>query len=103
MSKQLEEEIATLREQVRRKEWQLFEIQRTCKHKWTAPKYDPIIRPGGSSPGDTPGTMGVDFRGPCSWPEERTPRWSRTCTVCNKVEYTSKTKVTAEAADFGDR
>lgn len=70
---------------------QLQQQIRQCKHVWTDGKYDPIIHPGGYSPGDPVGTMGVDWRGPSSWPERREPRWSRECTICGTKEYTTKT------------
>jgi len=64
---------------------------RLCRHNYSEPQYDPIIIPGGHSEGDPVGTMGIDWRGPYSWPEERKPRWSRTCLTCGHVDYTTRT------------
>ena len=72
----------------------LFEAIRKCPHKWSLPKYAPIIIPGGYDPGDPPGTMGVDRRLPFSWPETRTPRWVRTCSECGLEQITSEVKET---------
>ena len=65
----------------------MHQIQRSCNHRWGPSVEDPIIHPGGSSPGDPPGTMGVDWRGPSSWAERREPRWSRTCFLCTLKQY----------------
>lgn len=81
----------------------LRRLQDQCHHDWTT-KYDPIIHPAGSDPGDPPGTMGVDWRPPSSWPERQEPRWSRTCKKCRKVEYTTRSKPPTDAQkvpDFG--
>jgi len=87
---------------------ELARMERDCEHNrnpslFTQPKYDPIIHPGGYSPGDPPGTMGIDRQlpcswPPCSWPETREDRWTsvqiatRECTRCGKVETTTQTK-----------
>jgi hypothetical protein len=38
------------------------------------------------------GTMGVDRQLPCWIPRQETPRWSRKCGKCLKVEETYNTK-----------
>ncbi len=65
----------------------LRNYQGRCRHNFTE-RYDPIIHPGGYDPGDPPGTMGVDQRGPTSWPETREDRWRRDCNLCGLTEYT---------------
>ena len=70
----------------------LKQLVATCRHEWSEAKYDPTVRPAHTIPGDKPGTMGVDFRGPTFVPEEVTPRWTRTCRVCGHVEATQRVK-----------
>lgn len=70
----------------------LEERRRKCSHVWTPVMYDPLVREAYTAPGDTPGTMGVDFRGPCYVPRQETPRWKRTCETCGLVEYTQQVK-----------
>lgn len=67
-------------------------LERKCYHQWGEAKYNPIITPGGYDPGDAPGTMGVDFRGPHSWGSSEKPRWTRTCKVCGKTETTTQSQ-----------
>jgi hypothetical protein len=94
-SVQLEMEAQRLRDDVR-------SFQSNCVHQWEKAIYDPIIYPAGHSDGDPPGTMGSDWRGPCDWPEKQEPRWSRTCKLCDHVEYTEKRKVIETTGDFGE-
>lgn len=67
-------------------------LRRTCQHKWSKPEYKPIIREGYQDPGDAPGTMGVDWRGPTWIPAKETPKWERHCTECGLIEETFKTE-----------
>lgn len=71
----------------------LKQIQDKCKHEWTDPISDDLVVKAYTDPGDTPGTMGVDFRGPCYVPESRTKRWRRYCPLCDKTEFTQNIKV----------
>ena len=66
----------------------------SCRHNFSNPEYDPIYKEGYTIPGDPPGTMGVDWRGPCYVEPKTTPRWKRVCKNCGKVEYTFQTKET---------
>lgn len=54
-------------------------LERSCRHEFGAVVSDPIVRPGYTEPGDAPGTMGIDHRSSFYVPEQRTPRWTRTC------------------------
>ncbi len=65
----------------------LRNYQSKCQHRFKE-SYDPIIHPAGYSQGDAPGTMGVDWQGPCSWPETREDRWKRECFECGLTQYT---------------
>jgi hypothetical protein len=85
--KALHEEINSRQKELGDTQHRISCIQRSCSHQYDAVKYDPEIRKGGYFPGDAPGTMGVDWRGPMSIPDQTIPRWSRTCKICGKVEY----------------
>ena len=66
--------------------------QRSCQHDWTEPKYTPIVREAYEHPGDPPGTMGVDWRGPVWVPRQEDPRWTRECKKCRKRDDTTQTR-----------
>ena len=53
--------------------------------------YDPIYHAAYTCPGDPPGTMGVDWRGPVHVPSKTIPKWRRTCDLCGKIEETQRT------------
>ena len=94
---------------------QLDAARRACRHSWTEVKYVPEHHEGHTIPGDPPGTMGVDWRGPCYVPATTTRRWERTCTACGLTQRTEATKKVpaagsvpgcggeVEAPSFGDR
>jgi hypothetical protein len=67
---------------------QLDARRRDCRHAWSKLVYDPIITPAYDIPGDAPGTMGVDYRGPCHVPRSEKARWKRECSECGDVEFT---------------
>ena len=88
-----------LRSEIRRKRQeldslnrQLAQQERTCRHDWTAPEYTPDVQEGYQDPGDPEGTMGVDRRLPMWVPRQETPKWTRTCRKCGKVETTTRAK-----------
>ncbi len=85
-----------------RLESQLSECERHCPHQFGAAVYDPIITRGYTSPGDPPGTMGVDWRGPTSISGSKKDRWKRTCATCGKIEYTTQQRAARMEPDFGD-
>ncbi len=69
---------------------QLADALRNHTHEWSNPIADHIYEKAYTIPGDPPGTMGVDWRGP-TYVEARTiKRWKRVCPVCGEMEYTSK-------------
>jgi hypothetical protein len=86
----LQYQINTLECELKHLKLQLGEAIRDCPHKWTTPIADHIYHKGYTIPGDPPGTMGVDWRGPVDVPSKTEKRWKRTCTVCGHVEFTSK-------------
>jgi len=67
-------------------------MEGNCPHEFGPIQYDPIVKDGYTDPGDVPGTMGIDWRGPVDVPRKETKRWSRVCRLCGKVEYTTKTE-----------
>jgi hypothetical protein len=67
------------------------QIERDCDHNWDV-KDKAVYYPAYTIPGDAPGTMGVDWRGPCDVPSKTVPQWERTCSKCGKVEHTKRTK-----------
>ena len=69
-------------------EARLRQYEQSCSHKWGETIYDPVYHKAYTIPGDKPGTMGVDFRGPCYVPAETEDRWKRECSRCGLVEYT---------------
>ena len=70
----------------------LHQRQLNCEHNWSDPVYDPIVREGYEHPGDPPGTMGVDWRGPTWVPREEKPRWKRVCSKCKLEQETRSTR-----------
>lgn len=90
--KQLRNLILTLEGDLKKAKEDLSTIERDCSHSYEETVRDDEVRPAGSSPGDPPGTMGSDWRGPCSWPEKRTPRWRKTCSKCGKTVWTKNHK-----------
>ena len=90
-AKKLEELIAARNQELSAMKRVLEDKQRTCSHDWTVPRYTPIVREAYQSPGDAPGTMGVDWRGPVFVPRQEFPMWTRGCKKCNKHEATSQT------------
>lgn len=67
-----------------------FEVSQ-CKHSWTDPVAAHIRHEGYTIPGDPPGTMGIDWRGPTYVEPKTEKRWKRNCRICGEVEYTTKT------------
>ncbi len=86
----LRREIATLRDTAAARERDLAEVYANCRHDWIVTP-DHIYHESYTIPGDAPGTMGVDWRGPCHVPASTEKRWKRECRICGKVEHTSAT------------
>ena len=61
---QLEHDIALRQVELDRMKAELATIYRGCHHQWGDIWYRPIHTEAFTSPGDKPGTMGSDFRGP---------------------------------------
>jgi hypothetical protein len=71
---------------------QLRSQQNRCQHAWGPTFYKPIHEEAYEIPGDPPGTMGVDWRGPTYVPAKTTPQWERTCKTCGLVQKTTQSK-----------
>lgn len=81
----IESELTSLKSSLKR-------IQSVCTHEFGKVTYEPIIQNGYRMPGDAPGTMGIDWRGPVDVPRQETKQWKRVCTKCERVETTQRTK-----------
>ena len=90
----LREDITKLEQELSIKKNQLQHAERNCAHNWSEVTPDHIYHKGYTIPGDPPGTMGIDWRGPAYVPAKTEERWKRTCKFCGKVEYTNKTTQT---------
>jgi len=88
----LRQRIGNLKSKLRQAEEALSRMERDCRHQWTQPKHVPEYREAYTIPGDRPGTMGVDWRGPSHVPAKTINRWERKCLVCGKTEVTERTR-----------
>lgn len=87
-AEKLRREIADADRRAQELKNRLAATERDCAHNWSKPVYNPIVQEAYTDPGDPPGTMGIDWRGPCYVPRKETKRWTRTCSKCGKVEHT---------------
>lgn len=87
--KELEKKIANAELDIKEAEEALTRIDKECRHLWGETVSDPIHHEGYTLQGDPPGTMGIDWRGPCYIPATTKARWKRVCQKCGKVEYTT--------------
>ena len=83
--KEKEEELKSVKETLK-------QIEDSCQHQWTKPEYCPEHHEAYTIPGDPPGTMGSDWRGPVYVPAETIKKWRRQCNLCGKVEITDRVK-----------
>jgi len=90
--KQLREKVELLKGKYDSAKQTLDRIIESCNHNFGPTISDHIYRPAYTIPGDPPGTMGVDRRGPCYVDAKTEKRWKRICELCGQVEYTSKIK-----------
>jgi len=101
-AEQLRERVLRLTRELAEADGALAHVVQTCQHQYGQPVYDPIHHKAYTIPGDPPGTMGVDWRGPCYVPAETIRRWKKVCTLCGDTRYTQNTRPTGEAPVFGD-
>lgn len=100
-------EIQKLRSEVEAKERafsetkkRLDEIIESCKHQFGETIPDHIYHEAYTIPGDPPGTMGVDWRGPCHVNASTEKRWKRICDYCGKTEYTQNIRKEVQVKEF---
>lgn len=71
----------------------LDHIKKACPHAWPEEAEDcSYTKPGYIIPGDEPGTMGVDWRGPVLVDSKTVRRWRRVCQLCGKAEETERSR-----------
>ena len=70
---------------------EIGQIEQNCTHRWGVTRDVSEYIPAYTIPGDPPGTMGIDWRGPCHVDAKTIPKWERTCQNCGKVETTTRT------------
>ncbi len=99
--RKLREDVELLKQQLDVAQRRLNNCVSSCKHQWSDPVADHIYEKGYEIPGDPPGTMGVDWRGPI-WVEAKTiKQWKRTCSKCGEVQHTRKmAEHVTETPDF---
>lgn len=98
---ELRAEADRLQALLQRTKEQLFVAEKFCQHAWGAVQANHIYHEGYTIPGDAPGTMGIDWRGPTYVPSRTEKRWTRVCKLCGKTEHTSNTtKHVSETPSF---
>lgn len=88
-------EIDRKRQELRDAEARLDVADRQCGHEWGPTINASIYHEAYTCPGDPPGTMGVDWRGPVHVPSRTEQRWKRVCKKCGKEEFTSRANETS--------
>lgn len=90
--RRLRKEIELLDVSLKAKREQLQQIVDKCSHNWSEHRYTPEHYEGYTIPGDPPGTMGSDWRGPTYVEPKTVKKWTRECLVCGEVQTTTDTK-----------
>ena len=79
----------------------LEDTQNSCHHQWGETLDASVYHPGYTIPGDPPGTMGIDWRGPCHVESRTDKKWKRVCKLCGKEETTTQiNKIVTETPRF---
>lgn len=86
----IQSQIGSMKRELELLERQLKTIESQCKHRWGPTEEAHIRHEGYTEPGDPPGTMGIDWRGPIYVEPRIQQRWSRECLECGLVEYTTQ-------------
>ena len=87
---QLIRDIAEQEKVLRTQRSLLGELQKACKHQFGPIRYVPDVTEGFRTHGDPPGTMGIDWQGPMRIPGKTTPKWTRTCPLCELAQTTPR-------------
>ena len=88
----MERDIAARAESLDRDREKLRSARAACSHRWGDTRYIPDHREAHVIPGDPPGTMGVDWRGPAHVQAKTIKKWTRQCESCGLVQTTTRTK-----------
>jgi len=87
-ARRLRESAAEAKEKYNNADAKLENYIKRCQHNFSETVYEPIYTPRYTSPGDPPGTMGIDWRGPVFVPSKTEDRWKKECSLCGLVRYT---------------
>lgn len=87
----IREVLTRAQEQLRRAEAMVADLEALCVHLFEPPVANPIIHPAyrATSMGWHPG-LGREEDHQMYVAERREPRWSRTCSLCGRVEHTTE-------------
>jgi hypothetical protein len=97
----LRDEINLSERELEIKKMRLARMVNSCQHKWGSTQAAHVYQAAYTIPGDPPGTMGVDWRGPTYVSAKTDKRWKRVCEVCGKEEFTTATdKTVTETPKF---
>jgi hypothetical protein len=86
---QLREEARAAQSECDRAKGKLLEAVRNCSHRWGPTLDAHIYHASYIIPGDPPGTMGVDWRGPFTVEAKTDKRWKRYCLDCGEEQFTT--------------
>ena len=90
---EMREDLQRKRQEVASLEAALQHAERACAHRWSDPVRDDVVVPSfwtqdlmGHFTQNEDGTINAPW---VHVPEQRTPRWRRTCSTCGKTELTT--------------
>jgi hypothetical protein len=89
--KSMRDRVSKLTAELKEAESALTHYVNNCRHTWSKIEEVHQYIPSYTIPGDEPGTMGVDWRGPIHVPAQENKQWKRVCENCGKEEITSNT------------
>ena len=96
-AKKPRDEVSRLENEFNSAKARLEALGRSCRHEWNMTEYCPERIPAHTIPGDPPGTMGVDWRGPCHVPAKIIDHWRRVCQICGRIETTDRADIETTA------
>lgn len=85
-----ERKLKSLREKIDLDKRRLSQLRKQCRHDWSESVYEPEREEAYIIPGDKPGTMGSDFRGPTQVTAKTIDKWTRKCSRCGWVQETTR-------------
>ena len=89
---EMRERLKNAQQVVKGLEVEILQAEKRCIHHWSQPVEAHIHHEGYEIPGDEPGTMGSDWRGPVYVSPRTELRWKRGCHNCGKIEFSSQVK-----------